>query len=387
MADYYQGDTIRDYFTEIDINSNKILGDTFVVVQTEDPDMLDFAIDVTEVDPGTYRVEFVATKSGTYYYQIHGISVPNQYFEETFVVSPLLSSGLVSISTAAYGTTLSDLIIDTAGELRDILQVKATQDGSSDGTSFIDEITLAAIPSSSMRGASLVTISPAVSPNYWVERRIVQFDENTQVAVLKPGLPQQSLLNDEAIIINLKSQGYNLTQYRSGINRTISSAFPNHIVPISYLYPNPFVAADGTIVTPTHMTHLWEVMTVDEAGIPMVIPMNPQGIPCSWGWGGNCRGWWYDYTQNAIVVRGSWGVYLEGKQVILKGYGRDAKLTEPTDMTSIIPEWIVLKTAASMKRGQDDKRLLADASQLDNNSDVLYPAMVTQLPPNVLKIR
>jgi hypothetical protein len=76
MSDYYQGDTIRDYFVEIDSNSNKILGDSFVVVQTEDPDGLDFALAVEEVDPGTYRVQFVATKSGTYYYQIHGISVP-----------------------------------------------------------------------------------------------------------------------------------------------------------------------------------------------------------------------------------------------------------------------------------------------------------------------
>jgi hypothetical protein len=248
----------------------------------------------------------------------------------------LLSSGLVSIDTAAYGTTLQELIIDTAGELRDILQVQATADGATDGTSFVDNNTLAAIPSASLRGASLLTISPLVSANYWVERRILQFDENTQVATLTPRLPVQSKVGDEAIIINLRSQGYNYPQYRNGINRAIRSAFPNHVVPISYLYPNTFVQADGTVVTPTHMTHLSQVITVDEAGIPLQIPMNPMGIPCGWGWGKNCRGWYYDYTQNSIVIRGDWGSYLNGKQVILKGYGRDAQLTQPDDMTSII---------------------------------------------------
>jgi hypothetical protein len=45
----------------------------------------------------------------------------------------------------------------------------------------------------------------------------------------------------------------------------------------------------------------------------------------------------------------------------------------------------VLTASASMKRGQDDKRLLADAAQLDNKADVLYPAMITQLPPGTIK--
>lgn len=387
MSDYYVGDTIRDYFTEIDINSVPIVGDTFVVDETLDPDGDPFALGVDEIDPGTYRVSFLASKGGTYYYQIHGTSVPNQYFEETFVVSPILSSALVSIDTAAYGTSLIELIPMIADELRDLQVIEATQNGASDGTSFQAEVDLAARPSASLRGASLITVEPAVSDNYWIERRISQFDENTQVASLTPALPSQVMTGDVAWVINLKSQGYNLRQYISAANRAIRRAFPNHLVPISYTYPNPFVYADGTIVTPTHMTHLYRVETVDEGGVPITVPMNPMGLPCNYAWGGNCNGWYYDYTQNSIVVRGNWGLYLEGKDIRLQGFGRDAKLVNPTDMTSIPPEWIVNQAAASLKRSQEDKRLLADASQLSNEADKDFISIITMLPPGVIRIR
>lgn len=383
MADYFQGDIIRDYFSELDINSTPITGDTFVTDNTEDPDGDTFALTVVEVDTGVYRVEFQADKAGTYYYQIHGNSVPNQYFEETFVVSSLLSSALVSIGTAAYGTTLLQLIRDVAGELRDFRFVRATANGATDGTSYVDNIRLAAIPSAAMKGAVFFTTTYG-SPNFWKEARVSAFNEVGQVLTLQPPLSFQTLIGDEGFITNLRSQGYTKDDYIDAINRAMRSAFINHAIPISYTYPNPFIAADGTITTPTHMTHLSRVETVDEAGIPLTIPMNPMNKPCYGGW---CNGWYYDDTQNSIVVRGRYGTYLEGKGIRLLGYGRDKELTEWDDLTSIHPEWIVYTAAASLKRGNRDKQLLADASMIANEADKQFPAAITILAPGTIRIR
>jgi hypothetical protein len=232
MADYNQGDIVQDYFTITDDNLVPLNGVVLEITVTEDPDGEDFAASWSEIGDGVYKIEFAALKVGEYYYRVEANGlVPPQAWEENFTIGPLALYGAAT-GVGAYTNTLADLVKRVAVRLNDFKQATATDNGSVDGTTFVDTVRLAAIPASSLKGAGITIVSPTTSDNYMVERRIADSSEANQTLNITPAFPARSLIGDVAWITNLQSRGHQWDDYKNAINEVIAGAGTFHSVPI-----------------------------------------------------------------------------------------------------------------------------------------------------------
>jgi hypothetical protein len=379
MADFSQGDTVRDYITVVDAGQQPVLGCTFTVVQTIDPDEDDFGLTIVEVGSGVYRVSFVAGKTGTYYWNIITATGPEfpQQFENTFVISPLLTFG-VAIGVAATGVTLLDLVRMVATELGDFLEVVAT--APSDASTFTDELRLAAISPSVLKGSALTVVAPSTSLNYGLNRRILDSSEDATLLTLKPPLPANISTGDVAWITNLHSRGFWLSQYASAINTVVVESFPGHAVPLSYTYPDVFSGADPAIPLPQQMTHVYAVRATNSEGTTQPVPL------ASWNTLGG-PGWSFDASAGTIVIGDPYRCGMEGWQVTILGYGRAATLLNYSDVTTVDPEFIVNKAAASLRWSKGDQKRFPEAANFQSRSDLTMVKSFTMHEPNTIRVR
>jgi hypothetical protein len=378
MADFAQGDLVRDYFTLVDENNDVITGATLVVGSTEDPNGDDYSLTTLEIGGGVYRVEFLAALVGTYYYRVDTVGlVNNQSWEETFNIGPMQLYG-AEIGTAAYGNTLIDLTRRVATAVGDFKEAIATDLGASDGTSFQDQLRLAALPAASLKGANLTIVSPADSVNYMAESRVIDSTETTQTLTLQPPLPGQILVGDVAWMTNLHSRGFWKSQYREAINEAINESFPMHLVPVDYTYPETFWADDPTIPAPLHLTHIYAVQYYDADGWVRDIPYSDQNLRTSPGW---------SVEAGVIRLNGSVPANVNGMTVRLLGYGRPAELVNPGDYTTLPTSWVVPKAASILRTGTGDQKQLAVSSMLTNTADTMLVTAITQVQPGTIRIR
>lgn len=378
MADFVQGDIVRDYFTLVDTSNAVITGATLVVGATEDPNGDSFSLTISEIGGGVYKVEFLASLVGTWYYRVDTTGLtPNQSWEETFVIGPVQLYG-AELGTAAYGNTLLDLVRRVATRVGDFKTITATENGSADGSSFVDRRRLSAIPASSLKGAELTITSPANSPNYMQGTRISDSSESSQTLTLLPSLPYQVQIGDVAWITNIASRGFWWDQYLGAINETISASFPMHLVPITYTYPDSFVESDPTIPAPLHLTHIYGVRYYDSDGWIRDIPYSDQNLRTIPGW---------SVDSGYIRLNGSVPSSVNGMTVQLLGYGRPAELVNPEDFTTLPTSWIVPTAANILKMGTGDQKQLALASMFNNMSDTMLVTAITQVQPGTVRIR
>jgi hypothetical protein len=384
MADFNQGDTVRDYFTVLDDAGSPVLGVEWSAGSTVAPDGGDFDLTISEVGSGVYKVEFLADQLGLYYYRVDSQDIdPTYSYEEEFTIGVLSLYG-AAVGAGASGNTLLDLVEQVATAVGDFKRVVATTAGASDGSTFPDAKRLAALSSSALKGAALMIVSPASSDNYMQDVRVADNDEDNQILTLIPSLPAQVLVGDVGILTNLHSRGFWWDQYLSAINQAISRMQGIHSVTVDYTYPEVFSVADPTIPTPQHMTHVHTVevfSSIDGYGTQKyVVPFSDQNNP-------NVSGWTYDYAAQRVVFHGYYGQVGDGWSVRLVGYGRPAPLVNPTDYTTVNAGWIVPYAASILRTGTGDQKQLATASMLFNNADMMLTAGVTIMEPNTIRIR
>jgi hypothetical protein len=380
LADFVQGDVVRDYFTIQDSSGTNLTGVTFLTGATEDPNGDSFALTVTEIGDGVYKVEFLADEVGTWYYRVDTSGLtPEQSWEETFTIGPNAISG-ASLGTAAAGPTLNELIQYVATKLGDFLEIEATDAGAVDGSSFQDQLRLAAIPSQGLAGASITVVSPSTSDNYLIERRVSDFAESTQVLTIVPVFPAQISTGDGAWLTNLYSRGFWRTQYVSAINFAVASAFPANLVKLEYTYASSWNQDDPYIPLATHVTHIYGVRIDDGSTDPYLVPYSNQNIS-------SYSGWYWDFGIERLGLAGYWRYAAHGATISVLGYGRPAPLVNADDRTGIDIEWIANYAAEVLKSSKGEQRQLAQASRLENRADLLRPKIITGLEPNTLQIR
>lgn len=380
MADFNQGDVVRDYMTVVDPNVVGITGLDWTIIEAIDPDSLAFPLTIEEIGDGTYRVSFTATKVGIYYYRVSTIGLtPDQEFENTFTIGPFSIYG-ATIGTAAYGVTLIELVEMVATELGDLLKLEATADGAIDGSNFTDQLRLAAIEPASLKGAGITVFDPATSLNYLAERRIIDSSDDTLQANVVPNFPAQVITGEKALVTNLKSRGWWFSQYVSNINNAILGIFPKHLIPVSYDYPNSFSTVDPSIPVPTYMTHIYAVHAYDGSGQRVVLDHATANN--LWG-----EGWSVNLSDASIAVGGRYNYWLNGYAVRLLGYGRPAKLVAATDFTTVDADYLKVKAAASMLWSKGDQRYFAQAANLNSQADQSMLSAITPIEVNTIRIR
>jgi hypothetical protein len=380
MADYNQGDIVQDYFTITDDNLVPLNGVVLEITVTEDPDGEDFAASWSEIGDGVYKIEFAALKVGEYYYRVEANGlVPPQAWEENFTIGPLALYGAAT-GVGAYTNTLADLVKRVAVRLNDFKQATATDNGSVDGTTFVDTVRLAAIPASSLKGAGITIVSPTTSDNYMVERRIADSSEANQTLNITPAFPARSLIGDVAWITNLQSRGHQWDDYKNAINEVIAGAGTFHSVPVDYTYPLSFMYEDPTIPIPLHMTKIYGVQYLGPDGWIYDVPFSDQNVR-------HVPGWSIDFASTRVQINGSWGPTLNGAPVRLLGYGRPAELVNATDFTTLNTSYLVPAAASILRQSKGDAKLLSSASMMDNAAIEAMLAGITQNQPGTIQVR
>ena len=381
MADYSQGDVIREYFSVLDTSGLPITGVNFTVEETLDPDGADFTVAVSEVGSGTYKATFLAEKVGTYYWRIStDVIVPEQVFEGTFVVGPFSIYG-AAVGTAAYGVTLGRLVRMVAAQLGDYLQVIATTNGPADGSAMTDELRLSAISPNVLKGAALTIVAPSTSPNYMLSRMVAASSEgSTQLTFASP-FPSQIVAGTEGVLTNLHSKGFHVSQYVQNINDAILEAYPFHLIPVAYTYPDTFNALDPTIPLPQYMTHIYAVDFYGPNGDILRMPMSPNND--SWR-----PGWWVDGPSATINVESIYyRSYVDGWTVRLLGYGRPAELSDWDDFTTVDAEWIRQRAAGALKWAKGDQQGYPIAANLENRAETSVLKIATPMQPGTIRVR
>jgi hypothetical protein len=380
MADFRVGDVVRDYLTVVDEDMVEQTGLNFTVEEALDPDGLTYAVNAVEIGGGTYRISFTATKSGTYYWRVQtvGLSV-EQAFENTFVIDPFSIFG-AAISTSSYGVPLNDLVRMVAVEIADFREVEATIDGSADGSNFVDTLRLAAIQPAELKGASITVVYPEDSANAFIERRIVDASEDSTQVTVTPSFPSQVIAGQKAWIHNLHSRGHWRSQYIGSINNTILGAYPMHLIPLEYTYPDVFDEADPVIPLPAYMTHVYGVEATTATGQFLTVNASTHNILYGEGWAA-------DSTTASLIFGGSYPSYIHGGSVRLLGYGRPATLVDHDDFTTVDAAWIVSRAAASLRWSSGDQRLFPVASNFQNIADTDLLKILTPLQPGTIRVR
>jgi hypothetical protein len=380
MADFLVGQTIHDYFTAKDSDGDNLTGVIFDAGSTEDPLGDSFSLVVTEIGDGVYRVSFTPDRAGIWYYRIDSTNItPAQSWEENFTVATGAGT-VISLDEAASGATLNELIKWVAVRSSDFLQIEATAAGSVDGTSFEDNLRLAAIPSQALSGASITFVSPDTSDNYLIERRISDFSEDTQVATITPAFPAQISTGDEAWVTNLRSKGHWRSEYINAINLAIAAAFPQNLVKVEYTHGTVWDQDEPYISLDSSLTHVYGVRVDDGVQTPYLIPASAQN-------NGAYPGWFYDFGLGQLGITTYLSQSIHGTTVSVLGYGRAAPLVDADDRTPVDAEWISFYAAEILKGGTGDQKLLSQASRMENRGDVMRPKIISGLEPGTIQIR
>lgn len=380
MADYNQGDIVQDYFSVVDSDLSPLQGVLFSVDATEDPDGQPFDLTVVEIDNAVYKVVFTAAKVGDYYYRIVSTNItPEQAWEETITIGPVALYGAAT-GVGAYTNTLNDLIRRVAVRLGDFRQLTATEQGAADGTTFVDQKRLSAIPASSLKGASITIVSPNTSGNYNIESRVGDSSESTQTLTIYPPFPEAVAIGQIAWVTNLQSKGFWKDDYINAINEVISGSSMFHKMPVDYTYPGTFLASDPSIPVPLHMTHVSGVQYVGPDSMIYTVPFSDQNVQ-------SVPGWSVDFASGRIIINGSWQSVLNEGTIRLTGYGRPAELVNPTDYTTLNVDYVVPRAASILRQSKGDQKLLSSASMMSNDALDAMLGGITIMAPNTIQVR
>jgi hypothetical protein len=379
MADYAQGDIVRDYITAIDEDYTGLTGITWQVLDAIAPDGNTFPLDITELGDGLYRVSFLADQVGDYYWRVISENAdPISEFDSVVTIGPFSLYGAAT-GLAATGVNLLTLIQMAASDLGDFLELTATQDGAADGSSFVDERQLSTIPPATLRGSAFLGISPA-SVNYGQERRIFDSSEESTLLSFKPTFPGPFLTGEVGWVTNLHSKGFWKTQYITAINNAILKANPRHLIPVSYTYPDTFASNDPLIPLPQHITHVYALTAYNGIGQIWDLPFSHEGAVYG-------EGWSFDQSSGSICIGGMWIPTLQGWNILIKGYGRPATLVNLEDYTSIDPAWIVPEAASRLRWSKGDARRYPEAANFESRADQFLTGTLTMTQPNTIRVR
>jgi hypothetical protein len=377
MANYYVGDTIRDYFTVVDTNDIPIPGLNITMI-TALANGQPYFYGSTEVGGGTYYVEFTPSESGNYYYLLSVDSDPVQYFENNFDVDGPVSSETIG-QIGGEGATLLDLVGEVATEVGDLLTLVTTASGSPDGSSFTDAIRGSGMPAESLKGANVFSVNPD-SGLFWEESRINSYDNTTFVFTVQPAFTQQVASGDTLWVTNRFSRGYWRQQYIDSINASIRKLGGANDVPVVYTLNNYYYDDFVSLARPSNLTKIYgvNIYLYDEAQ-PYQVPMSPQNRSDKYGWH-------YDFATGRININDTWYHPNDVTGVRILGFGHESKLVNPTDMTRMSESAIIPDAAARLLRGKGDPRLLANAAQLQNIADQWLGSAQVQYPPGTISI-
>lgn len=377
MANFYVGDTIRDYFTVVDENDIPLPGLTVTMItMLANGDPAFFG--ATEVGGGTYYVEFTPTEAGSYYYLLSVDSDPVQYFENNFDVDGPVSSEVLG-QVGSSGTTLHDLVHQVATEVGDLLTLIATSQGATSGSSFTDNIRGAGMPAESLKGANVFSATPS-SGIYWEESRISAYDNDTQTFQVTPAFSGPVTLGETLWVTNRYSKGFWRQQIIDSINASQRKLSGANDVPVVYTLSGYAYDDYVTLSRPTNLTKMYGVqLYLADDATPYIVPMAPQNRADKYGWH-------YDFATGRINIYDTWYSPQDVATVRILGYGPETPLVNPTDVTRMAEAALVPDAAARLLRGKGDPRLLANAAQLQNVADQWFPSGIVQYPPGTISI-
>lgn len=378
--DYEAGDTATHYLTVRDDDGNLYNGAIFTVLDSYDPAGEPFVPDVANLDAGLYRVTWTTAAAGLYTVRLSAdlsaIDDDNQLFELESQVLPSTQDAETPFASVL-GTSLDDLVRDTAVACRDYLDTKASID-STDGQTWHDDLALAARSPKSFKGASLFVTKSASAENIGREVRIRDSVEGG--LTLTPSLPAVVRREDEGYLTNLDSNGFPRQTYVNQINARIWGSFPNTLRPAVWTFRDPLFSAESPyLVPPPEFTHLSDVAypagvwTPTETSIPMTDV--------------NRAGWYWDQANDRIVIQGGYATEGSGREIRIRGFGRWPKLTSNAEQTGIDAQWLVEMTAGMMIQSLRDAKRLSEAAMHTNRADGYLLKAITQLPANTIRIR
>ena len=376
---YEQGDTIQSYFTIRDEDGAYASGVPISLDESYDPLGSAFPPDVEDLGNGLYRASWVGTHEGIYTVRLSadlsGVGDEPQLFELEERVLPSTQDEETPF-TSVVGTSLDDLVRRVALECRDYLDTTATAD--SDNEVWRDDLTLVARSPKMFKGSSFFVRMAASSENIGEECRVVESSEG--VVSLSPPLPSPIRRRDRAYFTNLESTGFTRQTYVNQVNARISDAFPNMLRPAKWTFDTFFDLASPYLVPPPEFTHLSMVSYPAGAYDP---PLDIE-IPYT---DVNQAGWWWDESGDRIVIQGGFGHEACGAYLTIRGFGRWGELEGDEEVTGIDSQWLVQMTAGHMILSLRDPRRQSEAAMHLNRGDGYLPKALTQLPPNVIRIR
>lgn len=274
---------------------------------------------------------------------------------------------------------LNELIRMVATRVGDFRRIVATANGTTNA--FTDARRLAAIPSHGLAGADLVVVFPSSSPNYLAGSRVIDFSEDTQTLTLKPNLPANVALGDQAWLTNLYSKGFYREEYIDAINSAIEASYPNFLLPLAHEFTTPWDPATPFLTLPSTMKKVYGVVHYAAGGEAdaLPVPMALQNL-------GYLPGWWFDYANKRLTINDPFRSSLAGRTVKALGYGKATPLANATDPTPVDAEWLTDMAAEILKLGAGDQRLLANAAMLRNTADANRGKMATIAQPDTLDV-
>lgn len=370
------GEALNSYITLLDVGNSPILGETWTVVLTRDPEGSSFALSVAEVGNGVYQMigsTAVGDPPGEWFALVEGNTTGRQ-FSETWDVSARAPTQTVVQTNPAGGLSLRELRRQVAADLGDLYLFTATQD--TNATSVKDAVTFAR-QVHHFRGME-VTFTEGTVANVGLSRVVQDSDGVAQTVTFSPNLPDIVHEGDEGELHDYRSDGWTFSEKNEAINAAIARAGEQHAsVPITQDTTDPFDASEPFFDIPLAFSHFAGLYFEDRDGIEKMMPV---------------LHWTVDVYEAKVWIRERFRSRYDGKPMRMIGRSRPAPLTEDTHTTPIPSEWIVAEAkalllesdlTASMTQGNRDRLLNMNRT----GADARRPLIVNRGLPNTVRIR
>jgi len=377
------GETVLEYFTVRDDDGDYCTGCAITPDATYDPAGQPFTPITDDLGDGLYRVSWTADQAGVYTVRLVAPLADMGDEDQLFEIEVRVESAAVVEPTpflVIHGASRDDLVRDVALLCRDYYDVVATGDAL-DGSTWPDDLGLAARSPKMFKGASLFVLSAANADNVGKEVRVL--DSVSNALALTPALPGPVRRGDVAYLTNIESAGFPRQTYVAQINARIGGIFPNALREAVWTFTADddalFDATAPYLRPPPEFTHITSVAYPSGAWTP-----TEQEIPMEGNWR---AGWYWDSSNDRIVIQGGYAAAADGHEIIIRGFGRWPALLTDSDTTGVDREWLTEMTAGVMIQGLRDARRLSEAAMHVNRADALRGKVTTQLPANTIRIR
>lgn len=265
-----------------------------------------------------------------------------------------------------------------ADRLDDLKVLTATVDSGGYGT-FRDDIELTDAQNAYLASQAMPISGTALNLGQIV--RVVGSDAATHTITVTPDLPVMPAEGDEWELVNLNGKGWRFQDYHRFINRVFADGGELARVGISATVSDAFPEDAPEFEIPDEFTHITGVYLVDGDDL--------QKIPRARRAGPYNEGYWIDTTTATIRIEGGYRCYGAGGDIVLRGLGQQAAMTDDDDTTTVDLRWLVPEVASRMAESSslNDNRRQALADRLRNQAQQARDLARAPRVANAWKVR